>query len=71
MFIKSSFALRHHPRQWRHLIRVTVGMRNKKNLYPKSPTAVEKLLQYSCLGSNSGMGFLRTNDSQLIETGEF
>ena len=22
------------------------------------------------LGSNSGMGFLRTNDSQLIETGE-
>ena len=53
------------------MIRAIVGMRNQQNLYPKAPTAVAKLLQYSGLGSNSGMGFLRTNDSQLIETGEF
>ena len=53
------------------MIRATVGMQNQKNLYPKAPTVVAKLLQYSGLGSNSGMGFLRTNDSQLIETGEF
>ena len=46
-------------------------MRNQQNLYPKAPTAVAKLLQYSGLGSNSGMGFLRTNDSQMIETSEF
>ena len=46
-------------------------MRNQQNLYPKAPTAVAKLLQYSGLGSNSRMGFLHTNDSQLIETGEF
>ena len=46
-------------------------MRNQQNLYPKSPTVVAKLLQYSGLGSNLGMIFLRTNDSQLIETGEF
>ena len=45
--------------------------RNQQNLYPKDPTVVAKLLQYSGLGSNSGMGFLRTNDSQLIENGEF
>ena len=45
--------------------------RNQQNLYPKASTAVAKLLQYSGLGSNSGMGFLRTNDSQLIENGEF
>ena len=36
----------------------------KKNLYPRIPTAVAKLLQYSGLGSNSGMGFLCTNDVQ-------
>ena len=71
MFNRSSFALRHHPWQRHHLIRATVGMRNQQNLYPKAPTAVEKLLQYSGLGSNSGMSFLRTNDSQFIETGEF
>ena len=53
------------------MIRATVGMRNQQNLYQKALTAVAKLLQYSGLGSNSGMGFLRTNDSQLIETGEF
>ena len=46
-------------------------MWNQQNFYPKAPTTVAKLLQYSGLGSNSGMGFLRTNDSQLIETGEF
>ena len=46
-------------------------MQNQQNLYFKAPTAVAKLLQYSGLGSKSGMGFLRTNDSQLIETGEF
>ena len=45
--------------------------RNQQNLYPKAPTAVAKLLQYSGLGLNSRMGFLRTNDSQVIETGEF
>ena len=71
MFNRSSFALRHHPRQRCHLIRATVGMRNQQNLYPKAPTTIAKLLQYSGLGSNSGMSFLRTNDSQLIETGEF
>ena len=42
------------------------------NIYkPKiPPTAVAKLL-LAVLGSNSGMGFLHTNDSQVIETGEF
>ena len=34
------------------------------------PTAVVKLLQYSGLGSNTGMGFLRTNDLSEIKTGE-
>ena len=38
-------------------------MRNQQNLYSYTPpTAVVKLLQYSGLGSNTGMGFLRTND---------
>ena len=32
--------------------------RNQKNLYPRVPTAVAELLQYSGLGSNIGMGFL-------------
>ena len=32
--------------------------RNQQNLYPKGPTAVAKLLQYSGLRSNTGMGFL-------------
>ena len=62
MFNCSSIALRYHPRQRRHLIRATVGMRNQQNLYPKAPTVVAKLLQYSGLRSNSGMGFLRVND---------
>ena len=53
------------------MIRATVGMLNQQNLYPKAPTVVAKLLQYSGLGSNSGMGFLHKNDSQLIETGDF
>ena len=47
------------------LIRATVGMRNQQNLYPKAPTIVAKLLQYSGLGSNTGMGFLCTNDLLL------
>ena len=33
--------------------------RNQKKLYPRIPTAVIELLQYSDLGSNTGMGFLR------------
>ena len=70
MFHSSSNALRHHPRQWRHLIRAAIGFRIN-NIYILNPTAVVKLLQYSGIGSNSGMGFLRTNDSQLIEIGEF
>ena len=38
-------------------------IQNQQYLYPKfPPTAVVKLLQYSGLGSNTGMGFLRTND---------
>ena len=32
---------------------------NQQNLYPRVPTAVAELLQYSGLGSNIGMGFLR------------
>ena len=71
MFHSSSNALRHHPRQRRHLIQATVGMQNQQNLYPKAPITVIKLLQYSGLGLNSGMCFLNTNDSQVIETGEF
>ena len=35
------------------------------------PTTVVKLLQYSGLGSNTGMGFLRTNDLSEIKNGEF
>ena len=34
------------------------------NIYILNPTAVVKLLQYSGLGSNTGMGFLCTNDLQ-------
>ena len=37
---------------------------DQQYLYPKGPTAVAKLLQYSGLGSNSEMGFLHTSDSQ-------
>ena len=29
------------------VIHGTVGMRNQQNLYPKSPTVVAKLIQYS------------------------
>ena len=46
-------------------------IRNQQKLYPKlPPTAIVKLLQYSGLGSNTGMGFLRTNDFSEIKTGE-
>ena len=47
-------------------------IRNQQNLYPKlPPTAVVKLLQYSGLGSNTGMGFLRTIDLSEVKNGEF
>ena len=47
-------------------------IRNQQYLYPKfSPTAVVKLLQYSGLGSNTRMGFLRTNDLSEVKNGEF
>ena len=35
------------------------------------PTTVVKLLQYSDLGSNTGMGFLHTNDLSDVKNGEF
>ena len=34
------------------------------------PTAVVKLLQYRGLESNTGMGFLRTNDLSEVKNGE-
>ena len=34
------------------------------------PIAVVKLLQYNGLGSNTGMGFLRTNDLSEVKNGE-
>ena len=34
------------------------------------PTAVVKLLQHSGLRSNTGMGFLCTNDLSEVKTGE-
>ena len=38
-------------------------IRNQQNLYTKvPPTSVVKLLQYSGLGSNTGMGFHPKND---------
>ena len=47
-------------------------IRNQQNLYPKlPPTAVVKLLQYSGLGSNTGMGFLRTIDLSEVKNDEF
>ena len=46
-------------------------IRNQQYLYPKfPPTAVVQLLQYSGLGSNTGMSFLRTNDLSEVKTGE-
>ena len=45
---------------------------NQQNLFSYiPPTAVVKLLQYSGLGSNTWMGFLRTNDLSEITNGEF
>ena len=35
------------------------------------PTAVVKLLQYSDLGLNIGMGFLHINDLSEVKNGEF
>ena len=35
------------------------------------PTVVVKLLQYSGLGSNTGMGFLHTNNLSEVKNGEF
>ena len=47
-------------------------IRNQQNLYPKlPPTVVVKLLQYSGIGSNTWMGFLRTNDLSEVKNGEF
>ena len=47
-------------------------IRSQQNLYPKFPLiAVAKLLQYSGLRSNTGMGFLRTNDLSEVKNGEF
>ena len=44
---------------------------NQQYLYPKfRPTTVVKLLQYRCLGSNTRMGFLRTNDLSEVKIGE-
>ena len=40
-------------------------IRNQQNLYPKF-----LLLQYSGLGSNTAMGFLRTNDLSEVKNGE-
>ena len=34
------------------------------------PTAIVKLLQYSGVGSNTRMGFLRTNDLSEVKNGE-
>ena len=45
-------------------------MESTKFVYVVPPTAVVKLLQHSGLGSNTGMGFLRTNDLSEIKTGE-
>ena len=47
-----------------HLIRATVG-RSESTIFVSyvPPTAAVKLLQYSGLGSNTGMGFHPTNDS--------
>ena len=39
---------------------------NKQNLYPRFPTAVARLLQYSGLRSNSGMGFLHTELQKMV-----
>ena len=48
------------------------GYRNQQNLYPRCPTAVARLLQYSGLGSNTGMGFLREMKSAVkFKNGEF
>ena len=45
-------------------------MESTKFVFVAPPTAVVKLLQHSGLGSNTGMGFLRTNDLSEIKTGE-
>ena len=46
-------------------------IRNQQNLYVIfPPTTVVKLLQYSGLRSNTGMGFLRTNDLSEGKNGQ-
>ena len=48
MLLMLSFALRHHPRQWCHLIRVHGGgSESTKFINLITPTAVAWLLQYS------------------------
>ena len=54
------------------MIRATVGgSESTKFVSYFPPTVVVKLLQYSGLGSNTGMGFLRTNDLSEVKNGEF
>ena len=43
---------------------------SKKIISYIPPTSVVKLMQYSGLGSNTGMGFLRTNDLSEAKNGE-
>ena len=44
--------------------------RDRREYLPLYYNDVVKLLQHSGLGSNTGMGFLRTNDLSEIKTGE-
>ena len=44
---------------------------NQQNFYPRVPAAVVKLLQYSGLGSNTGMGFFVGEELQWIENGVY
>ena len=43
--------------------------RNQQNLYPRVATAIAELLQYSGLGSNTGMGFFMRGELRWIENG--
>ena len=47
-----------------------VTRNQKKFVSYVPPTAVVKLLQYSGLGLNTGMGFHPTNDSNYVENTE-
>ena len=55
----------------KNLFRATVGLaESTKFVFYVPPTAVFKLLQHRGLGSNTGMGFLRTNDLSELKNGE-